>query len=388
ERREYYAQQFVSVTHKKARINLMNLFIERAFSLLRPGGMLVFLVNKTFLELPSFKRIRQFVVERFWVEAILPELSIFDAIVDACVIVLKKPTKSLNSLNLKKQLIKWVDPLSLVRSELVFFLKTPQAQVFDNINYAFLPLSEIDLQILNKISANCAPLGDLYKVNRGMNIGGVSEYFLADEAKTPNYYPFLQSLAQISPYKIKGFDKFVLYDKKLEQRLRKEKSATIALGTEKRFKQANILVAEAGSTIIAVLNTRGLYASYSFHVITPKSNKSFPLLFLLALLNSSVLSYFAIKKSLIRKGRKATPHLGTLGLRQLPIPKNIESAPLFEQIYQLSSEIHELAQKERKTDEKILNQKIELLNGLCYKIYGVEECKIEIDRFLANERSL
>ncbi|MFX1536008.1 MAG: class I SAM-dependent DNA methyltransferase, partial [Promethearchaeota archaeon] len=187
ERRKYYTQRYVSVPHEKSRINLMNLFIERAFSLLRPGGLLVFVINKTFLELPSFKNIRQFVVNHFLVEAIIPELSVFDAIVDTCVIVLKKPIKSIDLLKLEKQFIKWIDPSSILRSELRIFLKTSQSQILSNNYYAFLPLSESDLKVLDQISDSCVPLSEFCTVNRGMNIGGFSEYFLADEAKTPNY---------------------------------------------------------------------------------------------------------------------------------------------------------------------------------------------------------
>ncbi|MFX1250744.1 MAG: Eco57I restriction-modification methylase domain-containing protein [Promethearchaeota archaeon] len=380
ERRKYYAQHYVSVPHEKSRINLMNLFIERAFSLLRPGGLLVFVINKTFLELPSFLNIRQFVVNHFLVEAIIPELSVFDAIVDTCVIVLKKPIKPIKFLSLKEQFIKWIDPSSILRSELLIFLQTSQSQILSNNYYSFLPLSESDLKVLDQISDNCLPLGEFCTVNRGMNIGGFSAYFLADEAKTPNYHKFLQSLSQVSPFKIKEIHKYVLFDKKLEQQLREEKAATIALGSEKRFKELNILVAEAGSKITAVLNTQGLYASYSFHVITLKTEGSYPLMFLLALLNSSVLSYFAIKKRFIRKGRKATPHLGTLGLRQLPIPKSPQISPLFKQIVTLTREILELSHLKSSSSE-ILTQKKQILDELCYDIYGVKKYKNHIDSF-------
>ncbi|MFX0060884.1 MAG: Eco57I restriction-modification methylase domain-containing protein [Candidatus Hermodarchaeota archaeon] len=384
ERRKYYAQRYVSVPHEKSRINVMNLFIERAFSLLRPGGLLVFVINKTFLELPSFLNIRQFVVNHFLVEAIIPELSIFDAIVDTCVIVLKKPIKPIKLLNLKEQFIKWIDPSSILRSELTIFLKTSQSQIPSNNYYSFLPLSESDLKVLDQISDNCLPLSEFCTVNRGMNIGGFSEYFLADEAKTSNHHQFIQSLSQISPFKIKEIHKYVLFDKKLERHLREEKGATIALGSEKRFKEPNILVAEAGSRITAVLNTQGLYASYSFHVITLKSEGSYPLMFLLALLNSSVLSYFAIKKRFIRKGRKATPHLGTLGLRQLPVPKNPQTSPFFKQIVTLTCEILELSHLKLSNSE-IFTQKKQILDELCYDVYGVKKYKNYIDGLFSSK---
>lgn len=39
------------------------------------------------------------------------------------------------------------------------------------------------------------------------------------------------------------------------------------------------------------------------------------------LINSKLFTYYAIEKEILRKGNKATPHVGVKGLRSIPIPK-------------------------------------------------------------------
>jgi type II restriction/modification system DNA methylase subunit YeeA len=82
----------------------------------------------------------------------------------------------------------------------------------------------------------------------------------------------------------------------------------------------------------------------------------------------------------LRKGTKATPHLGTKGLDRLPIKINPDDKPelveLVDKMLSLNKRIVEIGDKatdERTKLEEEINKTDSEIGELVYKIYGLNE---------------
>jgi len=155
-------------------------------------------------------------------------------------------------------------------------------------------------------------------INRGVNIGGCFDEFLSDENKT-DYYKYLGGTRNIKPYCYEWDERdgFFKFDLNLEKRLKKN-GATIALGNKERYEQNRLFIPESGQIIMAALSKERIYGSYGLLVGT--SNNNDHLIYALILLNSEIFTFYTIQREILRKGNKATPHVGVKGLRSVPVP--------------------------------------------------------------------
>ncbi|MFM7856878.1 MAG: Eco57I restriction-modification methylase domain-containing protein, partial [Flammeovirgaceae bacterium] len=88
--RVYLVGNYDSVIKENDRINSMNLFTERAFKLLKPNGILTYIVNKTFAVLPSYTEIRRYLLDAGRFNYLVSGLDPFKAIVDCVVFGITK----------------------------------------------------------------------------------------------------------------------------------------------------------------------------------------------------------------------------------------------------------------------------------------------------------
>ncbi|MBN2153864.1 MAG: N-6 DNA methylase, partial [Candidatus Lokiarchaeota archaeon] len=72
------------------RINAMNLFIELGVKLLKEGGILSYVVNKTLCVLPSYRKTRAYLLSNCTINRLVVDLDPFDAIVDCATLCVSK----------------------------------------------------------------------------------------------------------------------------------------------------------------------------------------------------------------------------------------------------------------------------------------------------------
>ena len=91
------------------------------------------------------------------------------------------------------------------------------------------------------------------------------------------------------------------------------------------------------------------------------------------MLNSKLLRLYVIETELLRKGEKATPHIGVKGLNSIPIPT--VNKTISKPIIKLVDKILEIKSKNPTQDiSKIENE----IDKIVYKIYGIDETEIKI----------
>lgn len=195
-------------------------------------------------------------------------------------------------------------------------------------------------------------LGDWFTVSTGVNIGGVNERFLFTERANEKYYPYITTNGFYSGYEtLQHGTNYICYDHNVVYEINREAKKKgskniITLGNLERFIRPRLLVRQTASTIIATYSEKTEVTPYSIFVINVKTEScgfkekialligkkqeknSTPdftageasmLKFLLGLLNSKAVRYYAAERGIVRKGYGKIPQIRKSGLSSLPI---------------------------------------------------------------------
>ena len=306
--RDYYVNNYQIVITRQDRINSMNLMTERALLLLKSGGNLSFIVNKTLAVLPSYISTREFILNNSQIEYIVQDLSPFDAIVDCIIIGLHNNQTDINGY-----------PIRSISKDLKTHQNVCSKIISGNRLLEFIFPKNINL--LKKIEDVEFCLKDLVNINRGVNIGGCFDSFLSKYRKENSYRKYISGTARVKPYLYswEAIDGYLKLDIKLEKEL-KALGKTLALGDPERFNKEMLFIPESSQTITsAYCNDKDYYTAYGIMVATAKNTTS-SLKYICGILNSKLITYYATQTGILRKGQKATPHVGVKGLNSLPIP--------------------------------------------------------------------
>src|SRR5690606_1410197 len=112
-------------------------------------------------------------------------------------------------------------------------------------------------------------------------------------------------------------DGYMIFDDKKEKQLRSQ-GKTLALGNHERYLQPRLFIPESAQTIMAAYSEEQIYSAYGLLVGTTDLGANY-LKYSCALLNSKLITFYSIQREILRKGNKATPHVGVKGLNGLPI---------------------------------------------------------------------
>ena len=304
----------------KHRLNSMNLFVELGIKITKRGGIICLLVNKTLGVLPSYKRVREYILKYTQISHVIADLDFFDAIVDCMIITLRKTSRE------KDYMLDWSSFKNLDESNidlLESFKKTRKkisVSEFKQNRLTEFHHSPFD-NLLKKIESCSLNLGEILNINRGINIGGCKTFFWSKEKKNPDYYKYLAMVRKIDLFKYEWQKNqgYVKFDSNLETELR-ESGKTLVLGNPERYIKPRLFIPESSARVKAAIARERIYSAYGILVATQR-DQHYDLEYACALLNSSLVTFYAIERQILRKGKKATPHIGVRGLKAITIPK-------------------------------------------------------------------
>lgn len=305
EQRGYFVSNYDSVIKENDRINSMNLFAERGFMLLKPEGILTYIVNKTFAVLPSYSEIRKYLLRSGQFNYLVSGLDPFKAIVDCVVFGISRNETTEYS-------VRWHDG-DLQNHELI------DISQFKNNRNSELHSSK-DTSIISKIENAKSILDDILTINRGVNIGGQFDLFLSDVKKDDEYFKFIAGIKSLDKYTYrwdKNSDCYFKFDQQLEINLR-SKGSTMVLGNPERYLREKLFIPESAQFLMASYVKERVYSAYGIMVGT-QANRKYDIKYPCALINSKLFTFYAIEKEILRKGSKATPHIGVKGLKSIPV---------------------------------------------------------------------
>lgn len=302
--REYYKNEYSHVKTANDRMNSMNLMTERSLKILDEKGVLFFITNKTMAVLPSYKNFRDHLLSNYSLKVLVDHLDPFDAIVDCIIIGVSPGTDNKPDVKYFNGQIETYKPVNQDD-----FNENPQKELAFSENNA----------ILNEIEKCPSILSDILTINRGVNIGGCFDQFLST-SNSRGYFPYLGGTRNIKPFQyiIDESDGFFKFDMQLEQILRND-GATIVLGNPERYLIPRLFIPESGQHILAAYCDEQIYGAYGLLVGTNDSVQLTKAA--CTLLNSNVLTFYCVERGILRKGNKATPHVGVRGLNSVPVPE-------------------------------------------------------------------
>jgi len=336
--------------------NLYEVFIWRALSLLKEGGLFSFIIPDRLAANQQFIRLREYVLKNFTVEKLLFRYPFPGVIADTLVIVMRKAKGENNVIEITDY------PTQIVS-------KVPQSTFLSSPDFALFFVDPKLLTVFQKItgSKGIRSLGAIVKSTSGC---GAKSSLLHKTKKGKKEIQVIKG-ENIGRYRSEGCFWFEFKDENLSGRTRDE----MKLGSKEK-----VLIRKTGSDIIATFDDTGMYPEQSLYFLYGASRDM--LLYLLGIINSRLVNTYY--RNFAVTNRDTTPQLKNVDLDKFPIATatnksshdalvtRVESMlELQRQLAPIRGEEHDSYERDyllgqiEKTDREIDN--------LAYDLYGLTE---------------
>lgn len=313
EKKEYYKANYLM---GKGRINTYTLFIERAFDLLKPSGVLGFIIPNTLLIMKSYEPVRTYLLSKGWLKSIVDlNLKVFPEVeVPTCILTVER--KDDRALPFPRKVMSgfWESacgeaPVDLEENDQDSFRELPYTMFNIHIRHA-------DRDILGQIERVGTPLGENFEVKDGINPANISRKLMVQSLDNLNA-PYKKVLRgkDIGPYQLDWDNMWVRYDPNFVDQ---DKGEYCFLRDERIFKaNPKILTRQTANRIVAAYDENTFYAMNTLHVTIPLNGRM-DLKCLLALYNSRLLNYYY--RLVFPDTERVFPQVKTVNVEKLPLP--------------------------------------------------------------------
>jgi len=372
--KSYLANQYSAT---EGRIDTFGLFIERATKLCRDHGLTGYIVPSPFLSNLFDRRLRRYVLNTCSLQEVTNfGFDVFsDPTIHTCIIIISRGHRLNTVVKVRKQVMSEDD---LQRP---YDYNIPQNQLGNNANSVFdIFFDPESTALLKKLSSAGQALGDIYFVRQCIKTGNDDKYVTsASHLPGKEWKPSLRGKS-IERYFTKDTNLFVKYGSWLARNW----------ANKSFYETPKIAIRETGSRITATLDLEHRYFLSSLYAIYPISaSKEISLQYLLAILNSSLATYFVRKVALdLTKGaftKLRTNQLARLPIRRISFSNTADKALHDEIVSKVESMLEakkQLAEAKTDKDKTYYENKCTALDRqidrLVYDLYGLTAEEIEI----------
>lgn len=312
--RAYYKANYLM---GQGRINTYCLFIERSFDLLKPSGVLGFIVPNTVLIMQSYEPLRRHLLDNGWLKSVVDlSLKVFPEVeVPTCVLTVERRDERALPFPRKVKAGFWESARRQVPDKLE---ETDQSDFYGYPYSMFnIHIRSADKDIINAIEKVGKPLGERFEVRDGINPANMTKKLVVKSLDQMDP-PFRRVLRgkDINSYQLNWDNLWVRYDRDFPDTaggdycfLREER-----IFTEK----PKILTRQTANRIVAAWDEDGYYALNTLHVTLPLTNGQ-EFKWLLALYNSKLLNYYY--RLVFPDTEKVFPQVKTINVEKLPLPE-------------------------------------------------------------------
>ena len=344
---DYVLENSISTTSKglniqKGKINLFAIFIIKSIEILNKNGYQSFIIPNNILRATPYEAIRKYLLEKSTINEIVDlGKGVFSDATVSTVIMSHSHFKENNKIQITKNVIDLV-------SKNCEYTEVPQAFFLKNEQFVLNVLvNKVDIDILEKIEKVESNLGDFFKyISPG--IDGDKKKYVSSEKINENYKPLLYGKS-FTRYRIRENSDFILYDRELLNRARKEEI----------YLSDKIIVQRISGGLKPLTGTIDKNQYYTFNSVNnliPKKEFKGNLEYFMALINSKLINwYYAIKFS---NRSNLTVNISKTFLEILPIFITSDKLVL-EKINRLTNNILNL----NTEFQKILSQNINLIES-------------------------
>ena len=369
EKRKYFNTfKFVSNKKKNNKFNLSMFFIENSLDLLNTNGKLSFILDISFFE-DAYIDMRKYLLDNYTIEELTTNINGFENVASNQII--------LTIVNRKSNVDDTVKYFNYFTKETKLFNQDIWNRKEKKYNF-LLPLDGLKKDIINIMEKN-KKLDDYFpgkSLRTCCALTGRTDDFIVEKNKKTNneIFPYLEGSKGIS-YKFSKPNSFryIEYDYDLQLKISNEfkvqlealgikNKKRVTLGDKECYKSPKIFIRQSASEIISTYTEKNYAANNSLYVLSLKNSdkKSInKLKYTNGLLNSKLISYFALSTNIIRGGNGKTPQIKISDLKRIPIA--IANDEDFNKIINLTD----------KLQERFDESEYVKLNKLVYKIYGI-----------------
>ena len=369
EKRKYFNTfKFVSNKKKNNKFNLSMFFIENSLDLLNTNGKLSFILDISFFE-DAYIDMRKYLLDNYTIEELTTNINGFENVASNQII--------LTIVNKKSNVDDTVKYFNYFTKETKLFNQDIWNRKEKKYNF-LLPLDGLKKDIINIMEKN-KKLDDYFpgkSLRTCCALTGRTDDFIVEKNKKTNneIFPYLEGSKGIS-YKFSKPNSFryIEYDYDLQLKISNEfkvqlealgikNKKRVTLGDKECYKSPKIFIRQSASEIISTYTEKNYAANNSLYILSLKNSdkKSInKLKYTNGLLNSKLISYFALSTNIIRGGNGKTPQIKISDLKRIPIA--IANDEDFNKIINLTD----------KLQERFDESEYVKLNKLVYKIYGI-----------------
>lgn len=336
------------------KVNLFTLFIEKGLSLLAQNRPLVYIVPNTLLRVTSYDSIRELVVTNHTISMIVDlGAGMFDDVTMSTIVISIQSGKAAPSHQIE------------VRTSL-----TETGRFTEQTNYlspGFVlntAASPTDLLLIRSIERDCIRLGALCEeLIFGVVISGNKDDLVSDTPKR-GWKPFLEG-RDIERYFIRPCEKYLHY---VPDKIHRPRSPRIFEASEKLLIQR---ITGGDRPLAAAYDDEQHYNKESINNLLLKSDSEYSMKFILALLNSTLMSWYY--RLSFTNGSTLTVNLSKEYLSQLPLPnldmKNAIDKKKHDELVELANQMlrygKDSGEKRRRIDA--------LIDEAVYCLYKLSE---------------
>jgi hypothetical protein len=198
-----------------------------------------------------------------------------------------------------------------------------QKEIWNKPYQLFLPTPDIEIQrILEKIQSSSIPLGDIVQISRGIELGFTSP--LTREVKVNSEYVPLIAGRSIRKFRIDDNIRFIKFDGD-NKSIFKDKNL---------YLQPKLLLRRIGHELVSVYDPNHYFCVCDVYILTLNPTRpSFDLLYLEALLNSNLMSFYLMQR--FTSVKTIFPKIPIKFLRDLPIKFSVNQTKIQDNIRDL-----------------------------------------------------
>ena len=300
------------------------LFLERSIGLLRDEGFLGMIIPNNILSNYHYRNIRKFLLQNVKILKIVNfDNQVFPNIhVETCIIFLQRYSRQneRDDNHIQFGRIKNASNLEVLPLTNQFII---QKEIWNKPYQLFLPTPDIEIQrLLEKIQNNSAPLGDIVQISRGIELGFTSP--LTRDVKVNSEYVPLIAGRSIKKFRIDDNIRYIKFDGD-NKSIFKDKDL---------YLQPKLLLRRIGHELISAYDPNHHFCVCDVYILTLKPSRPvFELMYLEALLNSKLMSFYLMQR--FTSVKTIFPKIPIKFLRELPVKFPVNQTKIQDKIRDL-----------------------------------------------------
>jgi len=355
---------FILDKSTRGRYHSIQFFLDREKKLLKENAVMFNIIDISFFETP-FITIRGFLLKEVEIKEIIANLNVFENVASGQLIISFNNRKAS-----KNHKVIWRNDFA---GEAILVDQNLWLQ--DSAFIISVPKSEL----IFLIECNTKPLTNYCDVKVGVNIGGVKEFFMKTDS---NFHPFINGSNNVQLYQIffpsdkQLRDKMMYFDfnKKIEKEIWDNGIGTPSIGeSNERFLKPKIVIRQSDVRLTATFDEKGFHCDYNLFTATKLSSSILELKFILAIINSRLMTYYVLEKGFLNIKPGKTPQIRVTDVKELPI-KQFDNQAIFVHLVD-----YILFLKNKNLDD--VNEQLmpsyfeQVIDGMVYELYFPELLK-------------